>query len=45
MNVLVTGSDCFIGRNLIARLATVDDVQVLAYDTSNKPAQFQEFLG
>jgi UDP-2-acetamido-2,6-beta-L-arabino-hexul-4-ose reductase len=34
MKVLVTGSNGFIGKNLVERLSRVEDVQVLKYDKS-----------
>lgn len=37
MKVLVTGSEGFIGRNVIQRLARIDGVSVLKYDLSNDP--------
>lgn len=33
--VLVTGAKGFIGRNLIARLAGMDDLEVFRYDLEN----------
>jgi len=35
MNVLVTGSNGFIGKNLIERLSRVDGVEVLRFDKNN----------
>ncbi len=35
MNVLVTGANGFIGRNLVAWLERLPDVHVLAFDRDN----------
>jgi UDP-2-acetamido-2,6-beta-L-arabino-hexul-4-ose reductase len=43
--VLVTGANGFIGRNLVAHLARVDDCEVLRYDLENDEAELRDWLG
>jgi len=42
--VLVTGSQGFIGRNLIASLATLPDIQVLTFDLEDSPDALPDLL-
>jgi UDP-2-acetamido-2,6-beta-L-arabino-hexul-4-ose reductase len=42
--ILVTGADGFIGRNLIASLERQDGVHVLQYDLGNTPAELEAGL-
>lgn len=44
MNILVTGSSGFIGRNLVAWLARLSDVRVLGFDQENTPQELEEAL-
>jgi UDP-2-acetamido-2,6-beta-L-arabino-hexul-4-ose reductase len=44
MNVLVTGSNGFIGRNLIAWLGRLPDVRVLGFDQDDTPQELAEAL-
>jgi UDP-2-acetamido-2,6-beta-L-arabino-hexul-4-ose reductase len=41
--VLITGANGFIGKNLVATLKNVPDVEILKYGSENSLAQFQEF--
>jgi UDP-2-acetamido-2,6-beta-L-arabino-hexul-4-ose reductase len=44
MNVLVTGSSGFIGRNLAAHLKMQTDHNILRYDIDNTPQELEEIL-
>ncbi len=44
MRVLVTGSQGFIGRNLIAHLQRRDDIDIFGYDLANTPEQLDAWL-
>jgi len=44
MNILVTGSNGFIGKNLIAWLGRLPEVRVLGFDQENTPQQLAEAL-
>jgi UDP-2-acetamido-2,6-beta-L-arabino-hexul-4-ose reductase len=44
MNVLVTGSNGFIGKNLMERLTADSSIQVLAHDRSNSKSDLQKNL-
>ena len=44
MNILVTGSNGFIGRNLIAWLERLPDVRVLTFDQENTPQELDKRL-
>ena len=44
MNILVTGSNGFIGKNLITWLERRPDVQVLGFDQGNTPQELAEAL-
>ncbi len=44
MRVLVTGSQGFIGRNLIAHLQRSDDIEIFGYDLANTPEQLDAWL-
>ena len=44
MNILVTGSNGFIGKNLITRLERRPDVQVLAFDQEHSLQELDEHL-
>ncbi len=44
MRVLVTGSRGFIGRNLIAHLQHLEDVEIFGYDIDNTPEQLEAWL-
>ncbi len=44
MKVLVTGSQGFIGRNLIAHLQRRDDIEIFGYDLTNTPEQLDAWL-
>jgi UDP-2-acetamido-2,6-beta-L-arabino-hexul-4-ose reductase len=44
MEILVTGSNGFIGRNLVASLERQDDFHVLQYDLGNTPSELEEGL-
>lgn len=43
MNVLVTGANGFIGKNLISRLVLMDDVNVYSYDVDTDPKLLDEY--
>jgi len=43
--VLVTGAKGFIGRNLIAHLARMDDLEVFRYDLENDETELRSWLG
>lgn len=43
-NVLVTGSEGFIGKNLIERLSRCGDVKILKFDVNDKLAVLEEYL-
>jgi UDP-2-acetamido-2,6-beta-L-arabino-hexul-4-ose reductase len=45
MNVLVTGSNGFIGMNLVAWLTRLPDMLVLGYDQENTHAELRALLG
>ncbi|MBO4905018.1 MAG: capsular polysaccharide biosynthesis protein CapF [Lachnospiraceae bacterium] len=44
MKVLVTGSDGFMGKNLIQRLRYTDDIEIYPYDISTDPALLDEYV-
>jgi UDP-2-acetamido-2,6-beta-L-arabino-hexul-4-ose reductase len=44
-SVLVTGAKGFIGRNLVAHLVRMDDVEVLPFDLENSETELQGWLG
>ena len=44
MNILVTGSDGFIGKNLIVWLIQREDVTVIPFDLGNNPAELDAGL-
>ncbi len=44
MNVLVTGANGFIGRNLVSWLGRQEDVRVLAFDIDNTDQEFNRWL-
>jgi UDP-2-acetamido-2,6-beta-L-arabino-hexul-4-ose reductase len=44
MNILVTGSNGFIGKNLIAWLRRLPEIQVLEFDQEHTPADLAERL-
>lgn len=44
-SVLVTGAKGFIGRNLVAHLVRMEDVQVFRHDLDNDEVQLREWLG
>ena len=44
-NVLITGANGFLGRNLRATLRVRDDVRLLLYDIDNQPSDLDGFLG
>ncbi len=44
MNILVTGSDGFIGKNLIAWLKQREDVTVIPFDLGNTLAELDAGL-
>lgn len=43
-NVLVTGAEGFIGRNLIARLVRVEDIRIFRYDLGNEESELGNWL-
>lgn len=43
MKVLVTGAQGFIGRNLIASLHYMDDIEVLAYDLDSSEEELEKY--
>jgi UDP-2-acetamido-2,6-beta-L-arabino-hexul-4-ose reductase len=45
MNVLVTGSKGFVGRNLCSVLRTMESVRVLEFDCDNVPTELEAMLG
>lgn len=45
MNVLVTGSKGFVGRNLCSVLRMMERIQVLEFDCDNTPAELEAMLG
>jgi UDP-2-acetamido-2,6-beta-L-arabino-hexul-4-ose reductase len=45
MNVLVTGSKGFVGRNLCSVLGTMESVRVLEFDCDNTPEELKGMLG
>lgn len=42
--VLVTGSEGFVGRNLVAHLQLDENIRLLRYDIENKEQELKEFL-
>ncbi len=44
MNILITGSDGFIGKNLVAWLGRRDDARVLGFDVANTPQELDAWL-
>ena len=44
-NVLVTGAKGFIGRNLIAHLVQMEDVEIFRYDLENDETELRNWLG
>ena len=44
MNVLVTGSNGFIGKNMVTWLGRLPDVRVLGFDQDNTPQELAEAL-
>ena len=44
MNIFVTGANGFIGKNLVARLASASNVQVFGFDQENTPRELEEGL-
>lgn len=44
MKVLVTGSNGFIGKNLIMQLRVLKNIQILTYDTENTVEELDELL-
>jgi UDP-2-acetamido-2,6-beta-L-arabino-hexul-4-ose reductase len=44
MNVLVTGSNGFVGRNLCAALGTRPHVRIIGYDLGSQPAELDRAL-
>jgi len=42
MDVLVTGSNGFIGKNLVERLGRLEDVKVLTFDKDDRPESLKE---
>jgi UDP-2-acetamido-2,6-beta-L-arabino-hexul-4-ose reductase len=45
MNVLVTGSKGFVGRNLCSVLRTIEQVRGLEFDCDDTPAELEAMLG
>ena len=45
MNILVTGSKGFVGRNLCSVLRTMESVRLLEFDCDNVPAELEAMLG
>ena len=45
MNVLVTGSKGFVGKNLCVVLLAMERVQVFEYDSDNTPEELEVMLG
>ena len=43
MNILVTGAEGFIGKNLINRLKYMEGMEVFPYDVSSKPEELKEY--
>lgn len=43
MNVLVTGANGFIGKNLIAELSRMENVTVFSFDTDTEPGMLEEY--
>jgi UDP-2-acetamido-2,6-beta-L-arabino-hexul-4-ose reductase len=44
MKVLVTGSNGFIGKNLLERLERIEDVEVIAFTRSNSLSELKQFI-
>jgi UDP-2-acetamido-2,6-beta-L-arabino-hexul-4-ose reductase len=44
MNVLITGSGGFIGKNLVERLSRIEDITILKYDKDNTLEQLDTFI-
>lgn len=44
MKVLVTGAKGFIGRNLIAYLRSIDDIEVIEYDINNSIEEMESYI-
>ena len=42
MKVLVTGSSGFIGKNLISRLKTIKDLEIMSYDKDNEFSEIED---
>jgi UDP-2-acetamido-2,6-beta-L-arabino-hexul-4-ose reductase len=45
MEILVTGSNGFVGRNLCSALRTMENVRLSAYDCDNTPSELERILG
>lgn len=43
MNVMVTGANGFIGKNLIAELSRMENVTVFSFDTDTEPGMLEEY--
>lgn len=43
-NVLVTGAKGFIGKNLVVKLRTIEDVKVFEFDIENTEYQLREYI-
>lgn len=43
MNILVTGSKGFVGKNLVATLQTLSDIEVLEFHRGTMDEEFEEF--
>ena len=44
MKILVTGSNGFIGKNLVERLSRVKDVEVLKYDKNSTEDELESYI-
>lgn len=43
MNVLITGSKGFVGRNLVARLKSLKDLEIFEYDLGSSPEMLDDY--
>ena len=44
MNVLVTGSSGFIGKNLVERLSCIEDIEIYKFDKSNTISELERYI-
>jgi UDP-2-acetamido-2,6-beta-L-arabino-hexul-4-ose reductase len=44
MNVLITGSNGFIAKNLIERLSTLDDIEIMKFSKNHSQTELEEMV-